>query len=88
MGVGVGLGGGTSSFVIVDVALLTVSTTELFIVTVNDSFGSTVVSPRTGTVIVEVEAPAGMVAEPDGNIPLAKSLAEAGFVPLPLTDHE
>jgi hypothetical protein len=66
-GVGVGVGlGVTSSLVMVDEALLTVSFTELAIVTVNDSFGSTTVSPCTFTVIVEVELPAGMVAEPDG----------------------
>ena len=65
-------GGGTSSFVIVTVALDGEPSVSppvgLDSVTVNVSFGSTVVSPSTVTLIVALVAPGANVTTPDAAV--------------------
>ncbi|GCA72967.1 hypothetical protein MiYa_04522 [Microcystis aeruginosa NIES-2519] len=54
-------------------------------VTVKFSFGSTVVSPWTLTVITLLVSPGAKLTVPDGNNPPTKSAALAGLVPVPVT---
>ena len=54
-------------------------------VTVNCSFGSTVVSPATLTVMVLLVCPAAKLTVPEGSTPPVKSAALAGAPPLPVT---
>ena len=54
-------------------------------VTVNPRSGSTVVSPATLIVISFVVSPAANETCPAGNVPPTKSVANAGFAPLPIT---
>src|SRR4051794_16408123 len=53
--------------------------------TVKPSFGSTVLSPATLTVMVLLVSPAAKLMLPEGSTPPAKSAALAGLVPEPAT---
>ncbi|GJE61127.1 hypothetical protein MPOCJGCO_3248 [Methylobacterium trifolii] len=82
-----GGGGATSSFWIVPVAVAVVIVPKFGPdrVTEKPSFGSTAVSPATSTVTVWLVTPWAKVSVPDGRALPAKSEAEAGFVPEPVT---
>ena len=56
-------------------------------VTVKPLSGSTVLSPATFTVIVLLVSPIAKLTVPDGSAAPTKSVASAGFVPLPVTAH-
>ena len=68
-----------------DAVAMVVPAAEFDSVTVKPSAGSTAVSPATLTVIVLLVSPAAKLTVPDGKTAPAKSEAEAGLAPLPVT---